>query len=180
MFFLNGLNLNFAVEFMFNLNNVIMKKIILIVLLGFLMSNCEKKKDLVVATIDNGTSKVVLNESKLSSLMLKDTFDEELTKTQVSIIKAEDKYYLVAFGLNSENNSRSVGVEVKFNKGQLLIVNRGRFGGKETCSGVNCSYCSLFIGCTCDRAGDDTIASYCNHSIEKESNLSSVIYKSFS
>ena len=160
-----------------------MKNIILLLnLVFFLSSGCgdsalEIDATLQIGTIEDGNFEIIIDKQKLKNLMLS-SLDEEVFNGNVNIEKLNDeRIILIAKGINSKKESRTVGFELSRRGSKLNLLSQGE---KHTCSGVNCSNCSYFIGCDCNQAGDETNpVYYCNHTVVTDGKLASQIIESF-
>ncbi|MDX1272746.1 hypothetical protein [Bizionia paragorgiae] len=147
--------------------------------LVFFLFNCssenEKESNENLTTLSKDDLKIEKNKdlntyaSNLRGKILKSDIFKDLNTIKDFEIKYVDLYksdYLYGKALDSDGN------HVVFR--QKIEVSKHKDGSQtlrllpigEKCTGVNCSKCSFANdgGCDCDRAGEPTQSSYCNHS----------------
>ncbi|MCI4667492.1 MAG: hypothetical protein MRZ79_04970 [Bacteroidia bacterium] len=137
-----------------------------ILIIALIFSNLSYGQDVVAGYMEGKKMVLKLDERKVAGILLSNSYEEKVYNQRAKIMKTEDgQYALVAYGYNKEKNSRSAGFYLQLEDNKFIISARKAGGEIHTCKGVNCSECSYFIGCDCNRAGDETRKSHCDHTV---------------
>ncbi|WP_452220995.1 hypothetical protein [Lacinutrix salivirga] len=145
----------------------------------FFLFNCDSKKEKKesenLTTLSKYDLKIEKNKdlntyaSNLRGKILKSDIFKDLNNIKDFEIKYVDLYksdYLYGKALDSDGNHIVFRQKIEVSKHKDGSQTLRFLSDGEKCTGVNCSKCSFASdgGCECDRAGEPTQSSYCNHS----------------